>query len=204
MADRADCVVISVDYHLAPEAPYPEGLEDSYAALKWGVEHAEELNIDKENVIVSGDSAGGNYSAVLSIMARDRGDFRISKQILLYPATDLSEMESGGKNKTERAFAETLIEMYLKETEGTVRTPHVSPIFCENHANLPDALIVVGDLDFLKESSLSYAKKLEESGNNVHFSLYKNTRHAFIDNTGNCKQAEDFIDEVKEFIHTNR
>ncbi|MFD0619102.1 alpha/beta hydrolase [Paenibacillus sp. GCM10027629] len=201
VADQADCVVLSVDYHLAPEAPFPEGLEDSYAAVKWGVEHAEELNIDVDNLIVSGDSAGGNYSAIISILARDRAEFHISRQILLYPATDLSVMGSDMTNKSERAFGEAILEMYLKKSKEPLDSPFVSPMHCKDHTKLPDALIVVGDLDFLKDSSLAYANKLKDAGNKVHFSLYKNTRHAFIDNTGNCKQAEDFIGEVNDFIN---
>ncbi|WP_314587840.1 alpha/beta hydrolase [Paenibacillus terrigena] len=201
VADQADCVVLSVDYHLAPEAPFPEGLEDSYAAVKWGVEHAEELNIDVDNVIVSGDSAGGNYSAIISILARDRTEFHISRQILLYPATDLSVMASDMTNKSERAFGEAILEMYLKKSKEPLDSPLVSPMHCQDHTKLPDALIVVGDLDFLKDSSLAYANKLKDAGNKVQFSLYKNTRHAFIDSTGNCKQAEDFIGEVNDFIN---
>ncbi|MEG0308003.1 MAG: alpha/beta hydrolase [Clostridium sp.] len=199
VADRANAIVISVDYHLAPEAPFPEGLEDCYAAVKWAVNNSEELNIDKDNVSISGDSAGGNYSAVISIMARERKDITIHRQILLYPATDLSDMISDKVGKQERAFGEAMIEMYLKN-KVKANDPYVSPMKCADLSNLPDALLVVGDLDFLKESTLAYAKKLDEAGNSVSISIYKNTRHAFIDNTGNCNQAEDFINEVVEFI----
>lgn len=201
VADRANSVVVSVDYHLAPEARFPTGLEDCYLAVKWAVENSEELNIDTDNVTVSGDSAGGNYSAVISIMARDRKEFKIHRQILIYPATDLTEMMSKETQKQERAFGEAMIEMYLKDKKKA-SDQYVSPALCKDLKNLPDALLVVGDLDFLHQPTLAYAKKLDEAGNNVSFSLYKNTRHAFIDNTGNCKQAEDFVNEVAEFINS--
>ena len=81
VCDQADCVVISVEYHLAPEHPYPEGLEDSYLAVKWAVENKSELNLDENKIIVSGDSAGGNFSAVLTFMAKERKEFKIAKQI---------------------------------------------------------------------------------------------------------------------------
>lgn len=201
ISDRADVVVVSVDYHLAPEARFPEGLEDCYLALKWATENSKELNIDLNNVTVSGDSAGGNYSAVLSFMARERKEFKINRQILLYPATDLTQMIGAGIGKQEAAFGQAMIELYLKD-KSKVNDVNVSPMLNTDFKNLPEALLVVGDLDFLKESTLEYAKKLQFGGNKVSFSLYKNTRHAFIDNTGYCKQAEDLIDEVTEFINS--
>lgn len=203
VADKANAVVVSADYHLAPEAQFPAGLEDCYGAVKWAVENSEELNIDTNNVTVSGDSAGGNYSAVISIMARDRKEFKIHKQILIYPATDLTGMISKDIPKQERAFGEAMIELYLKD-KNKVSDIYVSPALCKDLSNLPDALLVVGDLDFLHKPTLAYAKKLDEAGNKVSLSLYKNTRHAFIDDTGNCKQAEDFINETAEFISSNK
>ena len=89
VSDQADCVVISVDYHLAPEHPFPEGLEDSYTAIKWAVANRNRLHIDEKRIIVSGDSAGGNFSAVICLMAREKKEFSIWKQILIYPGTDL-------------------------------------------------------------------------------------------------------------------
>lgn len=198
VADRGDCVVLSVDYHLAPEGPFPEGVEDAYKALQWGVSRARELNIDEERVSVSGDSAGGNFAAVLSLMARERGDVRIDKQILVYPATDLTNM-AAGPDKTQNAFSEAMLELYLEDMKKADH-PHVSPAKCNNLTNMPKTLIAVGDLDFLFESSLAYSRKLHEAGNVVKFLLYRNTNHAFIDNTGNCPQAEDLIDEVARFL----
>lgn len=199
ISDKADTLIISVDYGLAPENPYPTGVEDCYAAVKWAIENKDELNIDTDNVIVSGDSAGGNYSAVISIMARDRKEFNISKQILLYPATDLQSMEVDNSDKMAKIFSEVILEWYLKK-KSKATDKYVSPMYCDDLSNLASAFIVVGDLDFLHESSLKYAEKLEKAGNEVKFSLYKNTRHAFIDNTGNCPQADALIEEVVEFI----
>ncbi|GIM31084.1 hypothetical protein PAGU1678_03540 [Paraclostridium bifermentans subsp. muricolitidis] len=108
-------------------------------------------------------------------------------------------MEVDNNDKMAKIFSEVILEWYLKKkTKATDK--YVSPMHCDNLSNLASAFIVVGDLDFLYESSLKYAKKLEEAGNEVRFSLYKNTRHAFIDDTGNCPQAESLIEEVVEFI----
>ncbi|WGX75235.1 alpha/beta hydrolase fold domain-containing protein [Paraclostridium bifermentans] len=132
-------------------------------------------------------------------MARDRKEFNVSKQILLYPATDLQSMEVDDGDKMAKIFSEVVLEWYLKKKINAT-DKYVSPMHCEDLSNLASAFIVVGDLDFLHESSLKYAKKLEEAGSEVRFSLYKNTRHAFIDNTGNCPQADELIEEVVEFI----
>jgi len=195
ICDQADCMVISVDYHLAPEYPYPEGVEDCYLAVKWAVKNKSELNIDENKIVVSGDSAGGNFSAVLTLMAKDRKDFKIAKQILIYPATNL--VISGSPNGS--APFQAMINLYL---QGKVDSsdPYVSPALAKDFNNLPDALIAVGDQDPLYKSSLEYAKILDKAGNKVKFILYKNTDHAFIDRTGNSDQADDLVKEAAEFI----
>lgn len=203
VCDQADCVVISVEYHLAPEHPYPEGLEDSYLAVKWAVKNKSELNIDENKIIVSGDSAGGNFSAVLTLMAKERKEFNIAKQILIYPATtfdyngdtDEDTPISAGMKKVTHI----MISLYFK---GKVDSsdPYISPAMAKDFSILPDALITVGDQDFLYKSSLDYAKKLDKAGNVVKFILYKNANHAFIDDTGNSEQADDLVREASLFI----
>ncbi len=205
VSDQAYCVVISVDYHLAPEHPFPEGLEDCYAAIKWAVANKDELNIDLNRIIVAGDSAGGNFAAVLSLMAKNRKEFSIAKQILIYPATNLvDQMMPDDTNDPPfppgmMKVVAVMSDLYFK---GKVdkRNPYISPAFAKDLSNLPPALIAVGDQDFLYKSSLEYAKKLDEVGNMVKFILYKNANHAFIDDTGNSEQADDLVREAAQFI----
>lgn len=205
VSDQADCVVISVDYHLAPEHPFPEGLEDSYAAIKWAIANKEDLKIDPNQISVGGDSSGGNFAAVLSLMAKDRKEFSIAKQILIYPAINLVDLMVSD-DVSDFPFPPGMIKvmevmnsLYFK---GKVdkRNPYISPAFAKDLSNLPPALIAVGDQDFLYKSSLNYAKKLDEAGNKVKFILYKNANHAFIDDTGNSDQADDLVKEAAEFI----
>ncbi len=198
VCDQADCLVISVDYHLVPEHPYPEGVEDCYLAIKWAVMNKSALNIDENKIVVSGDSAGGNISAVLSLMANDRKEFKISKQILIYPATNL-DIHANESSPGVDKFLQAIINLYL---QGKVDSsdPYVSPAFAKNFNNLPDALIAVGEQDGLYKSSLEYAKILDKAGNKVKFILYKNTDHAFIDRIGNSNQADDLVKEAAEFI----
>ncbi|NVM19782.1 MAG: alpha/beta hydrolase [Candidatus Lokiarchaeota archaeon] len=203
VCDQADCVVISVDYHLTPEHPYPEGVEDSYLAVKWAIKNKSELNIDENKIVVSGDSAGGNFSAVLTLMAKDRKEYNIAKQILIYPATNLEvhsnpNETSPGSDGVDK-FLQAIINLYL---QGHVDSsdPYVSPALAKDFNNLPEALIAVGEQDPLYKSCLEYAKILDKAGKYVKFILYKNTDHAFIDRTGNSDQADDLVKEAAEFI----
>jgi len=203
VCDQADCVVISVEYHLAPEHPYPVGLEDSYLAIKWAVENKSELNIDENKIIVSGDSAGGNFSAVLTFMAKERKEFKIAKQILIYPATVFDAKDDPNEGPPVSAamkkLTRSMISFYLKGKADS-SDPYISPALAKDFDGLPDALIAVGDQDMLYKSSLEYAKKLDEAGNVVKFILYKNANHAFIDDVGNSEQADDFVHEASFFI----
>jgi len=201
VSDQADCVVLSVDYHLAPEHPFPEGLEDCYLAIKWAVKNKSKLNIDENKIIVSGDSAGGNFSAVLTFMAKHRKEFEIAKQILVYPATNLDinpHKISPDSAEGDKIF-QAMINLYL---QGKVdpSDPYISPALAKDFKKLPDALIAVGDQDALYKSSLEYAKRLDKAGNKVKFILYKNADHAFIDRTGKSEQANDLVKEAAEFI----
>lgn len=201
VCDQADCVVISVDYHLAPENPYPEGLEDCYLAIKWAVKNKSKLNIDENKIIVSGDSAGGNFSAVLTLMAKHRKEFRIAKQILIYPATNLNinPQESSIDSAEGDKIFQAMINVYLQDKVDS-SDPNVSPALAKDFKKLADALIAVGDQDALYKSSLEYTKRLDKAGNKVKFIPYKNADHAFIDRTGNSDQPDDLVKEAAEFI----
>jgi len=199
VSDFADCVVVSVDYHLAPEKKYPVGLEDAYAAIKWTLNNKERLQIDEKQLIVSGDSAGGNLSVALCFMAHDRQEFEIAKQILLYPAVSIDHTNS--KYKIEKnLLLDGFSELYLP-SEDLRGARYISPFAQPNLENLPPVLITVGTHDFLFNQVFRFAKRLDEAGNSVRFVLYKNIDHAFVDNTGYCPYAEDFIKEVSRFIN---
>ena len=202
VCDQADCVGINVEYHLAPEAPFPIGLEDSYAAIKWAVENKEYLEIDPTKVVISGDSAGGNFAAAISLMARERKEFSVNKQILIYPATDLvgKLMKETSKMPPEmKKINEAMMGMYFKGKVDKI-DPRISPVYAKDLSNLPATLITVGDQDFLYESSVTFGKKLDAAGTKVKFILYKNANHAFIDDTGTSELADDFVREAAEFI----
>ena len=197
VADRADAVVVNVGYHLCPEHPYPHGLEDCYRAALWAAGDPG-LGIDKAGVAVGGDSAGGNLAAAVSLMARDRGAPPIAKQLLLYPGVTLHDFvsptgERGG------VFGRLLADWYLGGAAKTT-DPYVSPILAPSLADLPAALVAVGELDGLKEQAIAYAQRLSDAGVQTACLLYKGTHHAFIDNTGTQPAAEDLAEESARFL----
>lgn len=198
IADRADAVIASVDYHLAPEHKYPCGLHDNYNALKWLWAHSEELGTDRNHYTISGDSAGGGYSAALTMMARDEGVISLSGQVLLYPCVRISDKGIVNPTGSNEVFGRLVMDWYLGD-QHEWDNPLVSPILGD-FKGLPKAIVVICEFDELRHEGLEYAQKLSGAGVETVCYMYKNTQHAFIDNTGTLKQAADLIKDVSEFI----
>ncbi len=164
----ADCVVVSVDYRLAPEHPFPAGIEDCYDAYRWVREQAVELGIAPERLAVGGDSAGGNLSTVVSLLARDEGIPLPCVQLLIYPG--VADLEHAGRQKAElqtgygldwdtlRWFAET----YLPG--GMSGAPRAAPLYLESHEGLCPAIVVTAQFDLLCEEGRDYVAKLRAAG----------------------------------------
>ncbi len=198
-SDKMDHTVVSVEYHLAPESPFPHGLYDCYEAIKWVFENSHSLSIDKEDIYVSGDSAGGNLSAVLCIIAREKKEFKINGQILLYPAVTFAEDNNPAMSSM---FGEMIKKWYLGEnTEDT--NPYVSPILCEDLTNLPKAFIAICEFDPLAKEGKSYAEALSNAGNEALCVMFKNTGHAFIDATGFAPQVPELLNKIYDFYRGN-
>ncbi len=196
-SDKMDHVVISVDYHLAPEFPFPHGLEDCYLAIKWAYENSSSIDCDKDKIYVSGDSAGGNFAAVLSIMARDRNEFKISGQILLYPAVTFDYDSNVSPMGT---FGHMVKKWYLSDKVGA-KNPNVSPILCADLKNLPKTFIATCEFDPLKIEGKAYGEALSIAENEVKCVMFKNTFHAFIDGTGFCDQVPKLLEEIYDFFN---
>lgn len=164
----AGCVVVSVDYGLAPEHPFPRGLEDCYAALVWAHDNAEALDADAYRLSVGGISAGGTLAAAVALAARARGGPAIMLQVLEVPLLDLSletMRRSGvgdgyGINTTDLA---TSIEMYVPDT-GAVREALVSPLSADDLTGLPPAVILTAEHDPLRDDGRTYGARLEQAG----------------------------------------
>jgi acetyl esterase/lipase len=195
VAANVGAVVVSVDYRLAPSHPFPAAVDDSYAALEWAVANAGSLGAGGR-VGVMGESAGGNLSAVVSLLARDRGGPRLHHQALLYPATDMSGTPSGtpGTPILSPAEMNAFRRHYLGDADG--RDPRVSPLLAEDHSGLPPALVQVAEHDPLREDGVRYAAKLRDAGVPVRFTEYVGMPHGYLNFPGVCRAAPQAMSEL--------
>jgi len=180
LARRTGCQVASVEYGLAPEEPFPEGLEDCYTAAKVVYQHPEELGVHAEEITLIGDSAGGNLAAAVSLLARDRGEFKVDQQILIYPATYndhsatspfLSVHECGeGFLLTSRRI-EDYMHLYSGDDEANKNSPYFAPLLAGDFSRQPRTLVITAAYDPLRDEGEAYASALKEAGADV--TLYR-------------------------------
>jgi acetyl esterase/lipase len=185
LAKHTSGIVVSVGYRLAPENPFPAAMDDAYAALLWVSQNAASFNGDPNRIIVAGDSAGGNLAAAVSLMARDQNGPRISAQVLIYPATNLSDMSTESyKQFTDgffltKRYMEKFRSMYLPRFEDW-QNVHVSPLLAENLENLPPALILTAEFDPLRDEGEAYGTRLKDSGVPTKHIRYQGMIHGFV------------------------
>ena len=183
---HADAIVIAVDYRLAPEHPFPAAVDDSYAALLWARQHAPDLGADPARLAVVGDSAGGNLSAVMCQMAKNRRGPRIAFQALVYPTTDFGdrteyasrEAFGGGNYFLSKADMEWFKGMYLK-SDADAADPRASPAAARDLSDLPPALVLTAGFDPLRDEGKAYADRLAAAGVPVEYRCFETTVHAF-------------------------
>ena len=170
-AVRANCVVVSVDYRLAPEHPWPTGLEDAYVALRWTVAEADDLGIDASRLSVGGVSAGGCMAAVVALMARDRGGPPLRFMLLEVPVTDLTaSMPSISRfaagYRTTKVELEECYEFYVPDPAQR-REAYASPLFADDLSGLPAAVVLTCEYDLLRDEGIAFADRLRAAGSNV-------------------------------------
>ncbi|MBJ20697.1 MAG: alpha/beta hydrolase [bacterium] len=177
------CVVVSVDYRLAPEDPFPAAPEDCYAALEWVAASAKELEIDLDRLVVTGGSAGGALAAALALMSRDRKGPKIAHQSLMIPVTD-DRLETPSLRQAidspgfDAAGAEGMWLHYLGEDYDRKKTsPYAAPARAESFADLPPAFIQTNGLDPLRDEGIEYALKLLAAGVSVELYNCPNAYH---------------------------
>ena len=206
LTNAAHCMVISVDYRLAPEHKYPVAAEDSYAAFRWVLENASRLGVDPARVAVGGDSAGGNLSTVVALMARDRGTIMPLFQALVYPVTDC-DFDSASYRENATGYILTRDGMrwffghYLRSPEDG-REPYVSPLRAPSLARLPPALVITAECDPLRDEGEAYATRLREAGVPVTLTRYPGVFHGFFRMTSILDKAKAALDEVAGTLRT--
>jgi acetyl esterase len=201
-------VVMSVDYRLAPSSQFPAAVEDAYAAVAWAAEHAADLGVGGP-IGVMGESAGGNLSAVVCLLARDRGGPVIAHQALLYPVTDMTD--AGNRTPSAKANANAPIlnakdmtayrNLYFGADadfgpDGVLADPKASPLLAKDHSGLPPALIQVAEHDPLRDDGTNYAAALRAAGVPVRLTEYVGMPHGFMNFPGLCRSAPQALAEL--------
>jgi acetyl esterase/lipase len=202
---RTGCKAVCVNYRLAPEFPFPKPLEDCCAALLWTTEHAGELGIDPKRIVIGGDSAGGHFTAAVSMMARDKGMPAIAGQMLIYPATDTRLETDSMKSYTDTPVWNSVItamvyQLYLKNGDCGMRS-YVSPLEAESLENLPRAYVEVADFDALRDEGVLYAEALQRAGVTAELRRNEGTVHAF-DYLPGSAAREESLKERARFLNS--
>jgi len=205
LAHRAGAVVIAVDYRLAPEHKFPAAVIDCYAATLWVASKAEKLGVDPKRISVSGDSAGGNLAAVMSLKGRDENGPAIALQVMVYPVTDLSSFDTqsyqefGEDHYLTKKEMEWFRDHYLRNMDDA-RNPHASPLLAKDLTRLPPALIITAECDPLCDEGAAYAKRLSGAGVPVTYTCYPGMIHPFFSLSGVIPQAFDALQQVADAV----
>ena len=183
LAEQADCMVVAVDYRLAPEFKFPAAVDDSHAVLRWLASHGSEIGVDAKRIAVGGDSAGGNLAAVLSILARDQGFPPIALQLLIYPCT-APEPETASHHKFAEGYvlSRNSIVWFYKHYLRSQRDANdfrFAPLQTDDLSRLPPAFVLVAGYDPLRDEGVEYSKRLIEAGNRVTLANYEGVVHGF-------------------------
>ena len=179
------CRVVSVAYRLAPEHKFPAAPDDCFAALRWAVAAADELNIDPGRVFVAGGSAGANLATVTAMRARDAGGPALQGQLLFYPIVDFhtpatgSSLAFGEGYYLTRADVIWFLEQYLRG-DADARNPHALPLQSPSLARMPPALVITAEYDPLRDEGEQYAENLRRDGVPVTLTRYDGMVHGFL------------------------
>lgn len=209
MAKQTGHIVVSVDYRLAPEFPFPAAPEDCYAVAKEIFMDASLFDVKPEDIALIGDSAGGNLAAVVSLMARDRGEFLPSMQILLYPSTGSDHSENSPypsviENGTDYLLTTKRINEYMDlyiDSEVDLQNPYLAPLLSKDLSNQPRTLIISAEYDPLRDEAELYGKKLYEFGNQVEVFRMKDALHGFISLPKHFTHVKKSYELINRFLN---
>nr|ACD89058.1 lipase [Brachybacterium tyrofermentans] len=210
MADLTGCVVISVDYRLAPEHPYPAGLEDCYQIVQRLLDEPELAQLDDPHrIVLVGDSAGGNLAAAVSLLLRERGHRGVDRQILLYPVTHwdhdpetspfASVRHHGEDYRLTNTEVQDYMELYVPDPTMR-RDPLVSPLMATDLSSQPATLLISAELDLLCDEGEAYGRALEEAGNTVRIHRVEGALHGFISLPRFSRSLRDAYEVINAFL----
>jgi len=204
LANAGSCIVVSVDYRLAPEHRFPAAAEDSHSAAVDISRNAEALGIDPQRLYVCGDSAGGNLAVVVSLMARDRRSVRIAGQILVYPIADCDFETQSYHENAEGYFLTRAAMQYFWDQYAPAATdrahPYASPLKADSLAGLPPAWVMTAGYDPLRDEGEALAARLQKDGVTTHLEQFQGQIHGFLRRTDLYDEAGRAIRLIGQFI----
>lgn len=197
LANGAQSIVVSVAYRQAPEHKFPAAVEDAYAAFQWTLLNAASFQGDPQRVAVGGESAGGNLAAVVSQIARDRGETLPIHQLLVYPVTDFtfespSYHEHADAKPLNRAMMHWFARHYLP-TQAAAENPYAAPLRARDFSGLPPATVITAEIDPLCSEGEAYAERLRQAGVPVEARRFSGVAHEFFG-------MKALLDESKEAL----
>ncbi len=201
LAKQAECVVVSVDYRLAPEHPFPVPFDDTYKALEWVHANADKLDVDPNRISVGGDSAGGNIVAGVALKARDEKGPKIHHQLLIYPVTNVSSLDTQSYRdfdtgyRLQKAEMAWFIDQYLGEDADRSHS-WVSPLLEKNLAGLPPTYLATAGFDVLRDEGEAYADALRAAGVAVEFDCFHDQVHGFMAMAHGIESSKKALDVI--------
>lgn len=205
LSKKTKAIVVSVNYCLAPEHPFPAGLNDVYSVLQWVYSNAKDINGDTTRICVAGDSAGANLSAVISQMSRDKVGPHILTQVLIYPSTNIYELNTnswsyfGMDYNLTRENSDKFISLYIPLLADR-KNEYASPLLTKNFKGLPNTLIITAQFDPLRDEGESYGNKLKEAGVNVRSTRYNGVTHGFVSMDRITRKSDLAINEISIYL----
>lgn len=208
LANASACAVVSVEYRLAPENPFPAGLDDAWAATCWVARSGDVLQVDTDRIAVGGDSAGGNLAAVVAMRAREAGSPALALQALIYPVTACDPRTASLADFAEGYGLEADGMRWYWDHYGPPgidrNGDELSPLLADDLSGLPPALVVTAEYDPLRDEGEQYAARLQEAGVPVTLKRYPGAIHGFLDCLGEAREADDAMSDIAAHLRALR
>ena len=198
-----DATIIAVNYRLAPEHPFPAGLEDAFATYRWAREHAHELGCDPKRVVLAGDSAGGNLAAAACLLARSRKLTQPALQLLAYPGCDHHPDRASWLANADAPFLDAADAQWFAELYGAgdLDDPHAWPSQLTNASGLAPALLITAERDVLRDGAMAYVERLRDSQVDVEVFRGTDLYHSFLTLTPTARVARAALTHIADRIN---
>lgn len=203
--------IVSVGYSLAPEKCFPNAVMDCYCTARYLIAEKPSLGIRLDNITLIGDSAGGNLAAAVSLMARDRGEFAVERQILVYPATyfdhsEVSPFKSVRENGTDYLLTSKDLCDYMKMYRGSLenlKSPYFAPLTASDFSNQPKTLIITAQYDPLRDEGEEYGRRLRDAGADVYIYRMADALHGFFSLSPRYVHVKKAYKLINNFLYNN-